>query len=190
MQRSFFRLIRAETVRTLKKYRPRNLYILHMQYRSGALSRRGRTLPAPVTALVSRRGPTTPVGFNFCSSEKRTFAHILVSDSLLASGQNCVAAQQCSISKLFSISETSRGPRFHCISARVFLCDRDDCNAEDSCVFIGRSITGVCAPRDPSILHKVRVCCVRMLYARNLVAKDSRKLARKFGWCHLLPAVS
>ncbi|CAM9308037.1 unnamed protein product, partial [Hapterophycus canaliculatus] len=33
---------------------------------------------------------------------------------------------------------------------------RDDCNAENSCVFIGRSITGTCAPRDPSILHKRR----------------------------------
>ena len=34
---------------------------------------------------------------------------------------------------------------------------RDDCNSEDSCVFIGRSITGACVPRDPSILHKVCV---------------------------------
>ncbi|CAM9484609.1 unnamed protein product [Pylaiella littoralis] len=33
---------------------------------------------------------------------------------------------------------------------------KHDCNAEDSCVFIGRSITGACAPRDPSILHKRR----------------------------------
>eukprot|EP00752_Nemacystus_decipiens_P004298 g3927.t1 len=33
---------------------------------------------------------------------------------------------------------------------------KDDCNSEDSCVFIGRSITGACVPRDPSILHKRR----------------------------------
>lgn len=33
--------------------------------------------------------------------------------------------------------------------------DRDDCNALDSCVFIGRSVTGACAPRDPSVLHEV-----------------------------------
>ncbi|CAN0002706.1 unnamed protein product [Scytosiphon promiscuus] len=33
---------------------------------------------------------------------------------------------------------------------------KDDCNSESSCVFIGRSITGSCAPRDPSILHKRR----------------------------------
>eukprot|EP00903_Cladosiphon_okamuranus_P014064 g13072.t1 len=33
---------------------------------------------------------------------------------------------------------------------------KDDCNAEDSCVFIGRSITGACVPRDPSILQKRR----------------------------------
>ncbi|CAM9167640.1 unnamed protein product [Laminaria digitata] len=31
---------------------------------------------------------------------------------------------------------------------------KDDCNALDSCVFIGRSITGACAPRDPSLLHE------------------------------------
>ncbi|CAM9202447.1 unnamed protein product [Choristocarpus tenellus] len=28
---------------------------------------------------------------------------------------------------------------------------REDCNAESSCVFIGRSITGACVPRDPSV---------------------------------------
>ncbi|CAM9480413.1 unnamed protein product [Ectocarpus sp. 6 AP-2014] len=33
---------------------------------------------------------------------------------------------------------------------------KDDCNAEDSCVFVGRSVTGACVPRDPSILHKRR----------------------------------
>lgn len=32
---------------------------------------------------------------------------------------------------------------------------REECNALDSCVFIGRSITGACAARDPSILHEV-----------------------------------
>ncbi|CAM9452866.1 unnamed protein product [Discosporangium mesarthrocarpum] len=30
---------------------------------------------------------------------------------------------------------------------------RDDCNFEPSCVFIGRSITGACVPRDPSMLR-------------------------------------
>lgn len=40
--------------------------------------------------------------------------------------------------------------------ARIMF-GRDDCNSEDSCVFIGRSITGACVPRDPSILHKVCV---------------------------------
>lgn len=43
---------------------------------------------------------------------------------------------------------------FHCCM-QIF--GRDDCNAEDSCVFIGRSITGACVPRDPSIFHKVCV---------------------------------
>ncbi|CAB1097040.1 unnamed protein product [Ectocarpus sp. CCAP 1310/34] len=33
---------------------------------------------------------------------------------------------------------------------------KNDCNGEDSCVFVGRSVTGACVPRDPSILHKRR----------------------------------
>ena len=85
---------------------------------------------------------------------------------------------------VFQDATPSRGA--HCVSYLCTTLCRDDCNSEDSCVFIGRSITGACVPRDPSILHQV---CLPALDVGWTVMKSvfdmPNELLVRTGWAML-----
>eukprot|EP00904_Undaria_pinnatifida_P014217 jgi/Undpi1/9926/HiC_scaffold_28.g12380.m1 len=111
-----------------------------------------RTSVQRVSSVIAARAPTLAASICLAST-------VVVKPSRCANSEpdRREPDRRASVRKKRERNEQRKNPceEFNSFKWRMSYASRkDECNHLDSCVFVGRSITGACAPRDPSVLHE------------------------------------